>query len=74
VIRYATLSLALLLVPGCCLSPGFVPAQRAFYDALAPEYRAYVEADPELTPAEKASRFDLLDAEEAVLREAEAAD
>jgi hypothetical protein len=70
VTRYA-LAL-LLLLQGCCLSPGFVPAQRAFYDALAPEYRAYVESDPELTPNEKASRLDLLAAQEAVLQEAEA--
>ena len=68
--------LALLLVlvlQGCCMdAAGFVATQRAFFSVVEPEYREYVTNDPELDPEQKASRFDLLDAEEAVLTEAEA--
>ena len=61
----------LLLSSGCCIAPGFVPAQRAFFSVIEPEFRAYVAADPKLSDDQKASRFDLLAAEEAVLSEAE---
>lgn len=69
--RALTLTAALLL-QGCCLSPGFVPAQRAFFEAIKPEYKSYVQADVTLSEEDKAMRMDLLDAQEAVLREAEA--
>jgi len=63
----------LLLLAGCGLTPGFVQTQRAFCDIVIPAHRAYVEQDLGLSPAQKKSRLDLLDAEEAALREAEAA-
>jgi len=70
---YAT-SVLLLALSGCCMDcRGFVATQRAFADVVLPAHRAYVEQDLGLSPAQKKSRLDLLDAEEAVLREAEAA-
>lgn len=71
--KWITLALALAL-EGCCLTPGFVATQRAFYDVVAPEYRAYVEGDVTLTDEQKRNRYDLLEAEDAALREAEASE
>jgi hypothetical protein len=63
---------ALLALQGCCLTPGFVTTQRDFFDAIKGEYRTYVENDAGLSDTKKRNRYDLLDAQEAVLREAEA--
>lgn len=57
---------ALLLLPACVLPP--TQAELDTYNAVAPEYRAYVEADPSLDVADatgrtaKARRLDLLEA------------
>ncbi|UCC74036.1 MAG: hypothetical protein JSV86_05615 [Gemmatimonadota bacterium] len=64
----------LLLCSGCCMTPGFVDTQRAFFSVVEPEYRAYVEADVTLTDEQKRNRYDLLAAEEAALQQAEAAE
>lgn len=63
-----TLGLLLFLaaaVAGClagCASPD--PASVAFYQAVAPEYKGYVERDPDLTGAQKARRLRTLEVEE----------
>ena len=63
-----------LVLQGCCMDvSGFVVTQRAFYDVVAPEYRRYVDNDPGLSDEKKQNRFDLLDAEQAALTQAEAA-
>jgi len=72
-VRTASLALVLAL-QGCCITPGFVATQRAFYDVVAPEYSAYVEKDAGLSDAQKARRMDLLAAEDAAIREAEASE
>lgn len=53
---------ALLLVLAACGTPPklFVEAERATYDAIAPEYRAYVAADQSLTELEKQRRQNTL--------------
>ena len=49
----------LLLLAGSCVGPN--PAEVATYEAIAPEYRAYVEADPTLQEADKERRYATLD-------------
>lgn len=49
----ATLVLA---APGCGTQAAYVAADRATWEAVAPEYRAYVEADPRLDDAQRARR------------------
>ena len=58
------LALCLLLVLGACAGgpdPLFVGASRMTYDAIAPEYRNYVNADPALSSEQKQRRRDTLD-------------
>lgn len=43
------------------VADAYLEADRLTYDAIAPSYRAYVEADPELNEASKQSRYRLLD-------------
>ena len=55
---------ALALLTGCegiSVADAYVKADRLTYDAIAPAYRAYVEADKALDPAAKQSRMRLLD-------------
>lgn len=49
-----------LLALSSCVPPNAAVAAR--YNAIAPEYRAYVEADPSLSEPQKQSRRDLLEA------------
>lgn len=53
----------LLLLAGCAGGPDptFVTASRATYEAIAPEYAAYVKADPALDAEQKARRQRTLD-------------
>lgn len=69
--RAACLLAALLLLPpfagGCAALPGgagsaAAAADRATYDAVAPEYAAYVAGDPSLDDAQRARRQRTLDA------------
>lgn len=48
------LALAMALLGGCC---GPSEAERATVDAIAPEYSAYVQADPRLDAEQKARRL-----------------
>jgi hypothetical protein len=51
------LLLGLIGVCGGCSATGpYVEADRATFNAVAPEYEAYVSADPGLTPDQKARR------------------
>lgn len=50
-----------LFLLGGCVAPT-TSAEIAAYNVIAPAHRAYVEADPVLTPAEKQRRYDLIDA------------
>jgi predicted lipoprotein len=55
---------ALALLTGCegiSVADAYVKADRLTYDAIAPGYRAYVEADEKLDAASKQSRMRLLD-------------
>lgn len=58
-----TALLFLLACAGCCATPDptFVTASRATYEAIAPEYSAYVKADPALDAEQKARRLRTLD-------------
>ena len=54
---------ALLLLSSCegiSVADAYVAADRATYNAIAPEYRAYVEADEKVDAPSKASRMRLL--------------
>lgn len=62
---------ALLALSGCGSHPQSV-ADRAIYDAIAPEHRAYVEADPELDGAQKQRRLHTLHRWDSLIRAAEA--
>ena len=57
-----------------CVTPrsAYVQADRLTYDAVAPEYGAYVEADPGLSDEQKARRRRTLDAWGTRLERAEA--
>jgi starvation-inducible outer membrane lipoprotein len=48
--------LLLLLLSACTSTPHFVAASRATYDAIAPEYLAYIEDDASLAEASKQIR------------------
>lgn len=50
-------SLALLGLFASCTS---TPAEVATYDAIAPQFVAYVQADPKLTPQEVQRKLDLV--------------
>ncbi len=55
---------ALVLLTGCegiSVADAYVKADRLTYDAIAPSYRAYVEADEKLDAPSKASRIRLLE-------------
>ena len=55
---------ALVLLTGCegiSVADAYVKADRLTYDAIAPSYRAYVEADEKLDAPSKASRMRLLE-------------
>lgn len=41
---------------GCAVSESYRKADQATFDAVAPEYRAYVEADPNLNQDQKERR------------------
>lgn len=51
--------LLLLLLLGSCVPP--TSAEKSTYDVIAPDHRAYVEADESLTLEQKQRRYDLLD-------------
>ena len=55
---------ALALLTGCegiSVADAYVKADQLPYDAIAPSYRAYVEADEALDAPSKASRMRLLE-------------
>jgi hypothetical protein len=64
----------LLLLPACVgVDPMRVQADRATYDWFAPMTRAYIEADPKLDAAAKATHLRSLDAWNARIAADEAA-
>ena len=58
-IPFAALAL-LSSCEGLSVADAYVAADRATYDAIAPEYKSYVEADANLDEPSKASRIRLL--------------
>lgn len=54
-------ALALFLFATACVLPP-TQAELATYETVAPEHRAYVEADPRLDVTAKQRRLDLLEA------------
>jgi hypothetical protein len=56
IVRALALSLPVLVAACQAPDPTFVAAARAFYDAVAPEYAAYVAGDPALDAGQKARR------------------
>lgn len=60
---FVLLALCLLLLPSCKAGPDptFVEASRATHDAVAPEYRRYVDADQALTPEQRTRRHASID-------------
>lgn len=73
--RWKSVASLLGLAVVCCSCAGpaeaYVQADRATYEAIAPEYRAYVEADEDLDEAQVQRRIDLLSTWEARIRAAE---
>ena len=61
-----------VLSAGCTISPAYVAGDRKTFDAVAPEYRRYVVADPALPQAKKDRRLRTLQAWAARLSKAEA--
>jgi len=59
---------------GCAPSRASIESSRTFYDAVTPEYRAYVEGDEGLTDEQKARRARLLEARQFELKALEEAD
>lgn len=49
----------ILLLCVACIGP--TSAELATYNTIAPDHRAYVEADPKLDAGQKAARLDLLE-------------
>ncbi len=49
-----------ILSIGCTLDKEYVKRDEATFKSIAPEYSRYVEADPNLTPAQKKDRADLV--------------
>lgn len=49
----------LFALPSCA---PITPAERATYDAIAPEHATYVQNDPNLAPDQKQRRLNLLEA------------
>jgi hypothetical protein len=70
------LALLLLSAPGCATLTApqgpYVASDRATYDAIAPEYRAYVATDPNLNPEQRARRERTLETWRLRLEDAEA--
>ena len=56
------LLILLVLTCGCSLQDAYVNADRLTYQAVAPEYRAYVKADEKLDDEQKARRERTVDA------------
>lgn len=66
----ALLSVACLIV-GCTPVQAYVEADRATYEAIAPDHRAYVTNDPSLSSEQKTRRLDLLNSWDLRTRKAE---
>lgn len=56
--KLKALLLLTALAMAACTS---TPAEVATFNAVAPEYAAYVQADPNLQPAQKQARLDLIE-------------
>ena len=69
--RLATSLLLAIALSGCGMTPAYVEADRATYDAIAPEYLVYVVSDESLTPGEKERRARTLVSWQARLEEGE---
>lgn len=68
------MGLAALLLTGCQgVTPVYVQADRLTHDAIAPEFRAYVDADEALSPNQRARRVMLLESWEERIRAGEVA-
>jgi hypothetical protein len=65
------LLILLVISCGCTLQGAYVAADKATFDAVAPEYRAYVVADQKLSPEQKKRRGRTLTAWEARIAEGE---
>jgi len=52
---------SLLWLTGCVVQKDYVAADKATFDAIGPEYRAYVESDPKLDQDQKARRLRTLE-------------
>jgi hypothetical protein len=65
---------AALLSLGSCgaLEQQYVQADRATYNAIAPAYRAYLQADPLLTPDARLMRLDTVESWRVRIESAEA--
>lgn len=61
----------LLVLSACTPVQAYVEADRATYQAIAPDHRMYVQNDPALSGEQKARRFNLLDSWDLRTRKAE---
>lgn len=70
--RLAVLLLGVFpLLSGCNVPAAYVDADASTYHVIAPEFRAYLEADPSLPAEKKARRIRLLESWRARLEEAQ---
>lgn len=51
----------LVFAAGCSIAKEYRGADQATFDAIAPEYRSYIEADPKLDPDQKKRRLRTLE-------------
>lgn len=70
-VRFFALGVVAAAVSGCCGAGEQTRSRRLFLEAVGPEYGKYVDADPNLTPEEKARRHRTLEAEDLELRKLE---
>jgi len=54
--KILTASVALLMLAGCGNLEPYIKADKATFDAIAPEYQKYVDADPNLDQGQKDRR------------------
>jgi hypothetical protein len=63
----------LACLASCAPSQVYIRAERSIYDAVAPEYRVYVERDVELSDEQRARRVRTLERWNDLIKAAEAA-
>lgn len=56
-LRWTVTAALFLFATGCVVNKDYVRADQATFDAIAPEYKEYVQNDPKLDAAQKMRRL-----------------